>query len=73
MKISNLPQATSVSDDDVVPVVQGGKTKKLPRGVLEIPEGITLRDNTLYLILDGDIMGAGAEIPIVSTDQTLSY
>ena len=30
MKIGNLPQATVLNDEDVLPVVQEGKTKKIP-------------------------------------------
>lgn len=39
-KISELPPATSVGADDVVPLVQGGESKRLPVRVLgRVPPG----------------------------------
>lgn len=37
MKISELPKATSVNDVDVLPIVQDGETKQVPKDVLVPP------------------------------------
>lgn len=65
-KITQLPKATAVTDDDIAVIVQEGETRQIPRKVLAppAPDGIMLDGDTLRLSVDGVPIGAGEEIPV---------
>lgn len=68
MKISQLPKATAVKDADIIPIVQGGETKQVPKSVLVPPEPVTaddlqLVDGILQLTAKGEPLGEGVELP----------
>jgi hypothetical protein len=42
VKITDLPSATNVSDNDVLPIVQNGTTKKIAKSLLTQPGLVTL-------------------------------
>lgn len=46
MKISQLPQAAAVSNDDLLPIVQNGETKKVDRKTLvgDVPDDVSITD-----------------------------
>ncbi len=66
MKITKLPKATSVTNDDVTLIVQDGETRQIPRTLLAPPppDGIQLDGDTLYLTADGVPVGTGVALPI---------
>lgn len=65
MKISKLPEATAVNDMDVVPIVQGGKTKRITRTTFvgTVPTDLQIKDNRLQLTANDEAFGNGVEIP----------
>lgn len=65
MKITKLPKATSVTNDDVTLIVQDGETRQIPRTLLAPfpPDGIQLDGGTLHLTADGVPIGTGAQLP----------
>lgn len=64
MKISELPVAEKVNNDDVFPVVQDGETKKAPKGALQIPDDVGITDaGNLILTAGGGQIGAGVLLP----------
>lgn len=73
MKISELPVAEKVNNDDVFPVVQDGETKKAAKAALKIPDdvGVTSEGN-LILTAGGGQIGAGVLLPKTEVDQTYS-
>lgn len=74
MKISQLTQATAVTNDDLLPIVQNGETKKVTRETLigTVPDDVTFEDGKLHLIAEGKTVGDGADIPIPEVDQTIA-
>ena len=72
MKISNLPSATSVGDEDVIPVVQNGTTKKLPKGALALVDDVIIENGKIYLVVSGKKIGLGATIPQLYIDEKMS-
>ena len=72
MKISNLPSATSVGDEDVIPVVQNGTTKKLPKGALALVDDVIIENGKIYLVVSGKKIGLGAAIPQLYIDEKMS-
>lgn len=73
MKISELPVAEKVNNEDVFPVVQDGETKKAAKAALKIPDdvGVTSEGN-LILTAGGGQIGAGVLLPKTEVDQTYS-
>lgn len=72
MKISNLPQATTVSEEDFFPIVQGGQTKKLPKGILKIVNDVIIENGFIYLVVGNQKIGIGAKLPNSIVDETVS-
>ncbi len=72
MKISNLPQATSINDDDFFVVVQDGKTTKIQKKILEIADDIIIEDNRIYLVVNGQKIGVGMALPQLTADDEMS-
>lgn len=80
MKISELPTAERVTDDDFLPLVQNGETKKANRSqILEgVPDGITQENGVLQLTANGEKVGEGAHLPfwkesVEKPDTTLIF
>ncbi len=63
-KISELPEATTVNDTDIVPIVQDGETKKVKRELLipSPPDGLQMTDTLLQLTANGKAIGEGVHI-----------
>ena len=74
MKISELPQATELTGEELVPVVQNGETKKVTRAdfVGDVPDGIVIKDNTIALFSNGKKIGESAPLPKITVDSELS-
>lgn len=74
MKISELPQATEVTGEELLPVVQNGETKKVSRDNLvgTVPDGIRIETGTVTLLSNGETVGESASLPEVTVDGTLS-
>lgn len=65
MKISELPQATKVNDNDIIPVVQDGETKQASKQqfLLGTPNDLKLTDRLLQLTANGEAVGGGITMP----------
>lgn len=74
MKISELPQATEVTGEELLPVVQNGETKKVSRDNLvgTVPDGIRIETGIVTLLSNGETVGESASLPEVTVDGTLS-
>lgn len=73
MKISELPVAEKVNNEDVFPVVQDGETKKAPKEALQIPDDVGITDaGNLVLTVSGEKIGEGVPLPKTEVDQTYS-
>ena len=74
MKISQLPQASAETNEDVLPIVQNGETKKVTRKMFlgNVPDGVSVKDGKLQLIANGKPVGGGAELPVTTVDQTVT-
>ncbi|MGN1161639.1 MAG: hypothetical protein ACI4SX_05255 [Candidatus Fimenecus sp.] len=73
MKISELPRAEKVNNEDVFPVVQDGETKKAPKEALQIPDDVGITDaGNLVLTVSGEKIGEGVPLPKTEVDQTYS-
>lgn len=64
-KITELPQATAVTGEDVAVIVQGGVTKQVPRSVFapDAPDDLLLTDRLLQLSVNGEAVGTGVQLP----------
>lgn len=73
-KITQLPNATEVTDTDIAVIVQEGETRQIPRALLAPtpPDGLQFDGNTLHLTENGVPVGTGAELPTVTVDAELS-
>ena len=65
MKISELPKATTVTDEDAIPLVQSGETKQASRKdfVGVVPNDLKLSDRLLQLTANGEAVGGGITLP----------
>lgn len=74
MKISELPQATEITGEEILPVVQNGETKKVNRDDLvgTVPDGIRIENGTVTLLSNGETVGESASLPEITIDGTLS-
>lgn len=74
MKITQLPNATAVTETDIAVIVQEGETRQIPRTLFAPtpPDGLQLDGNTLCLTENGVPVGTGAELPTVTVDAELS-
>ncbi len=72
MRIGNLPQATSINDDDFFVVVQNGKTKRISKEILKIADDIVIEDNRIYLVINGQKIGVGIDLPQMTADNEMS-
>lgn len=65
MKISELPKATTVTDEDTIPLVQEGETKQASRKdfVGAVPNDLKLTDRLLQLTANGEAVGDGITLP----------
>lgn len=73
MKISELPVAEKVNNDDVFPVVQDGETKKAVKAALKIPDDVGVTDEgNLILTAGGGQIGAGVLLPKTEVDTEMS-
>lgn len=65
MKISELPKATTVTDEDIIPLVQEGETKQTSRKdfVGVVPNDLKLSDRLLQLTANGKVVGEGTVLP----------
>ena len=65
MKISELPKATTVTDEDTIPLVQEGETKQASRKdfVGVVPNDLKLTDRLLQLTANGEAVGGGITMP----------
>lgn len=63
-KITELPNATAVNDTDLVPIVQDGETKQIPRGLFiqTPPDDLKITNNLLQLSANGEAVGAGITV-----------
>lgn len=73
-KITQLPKATVVNDTDIVPIVQDGETKQIPRGLLvpTPPDDLQITNNHLQLTANGETVGNGVDLPQITVDAELS-
>jgi hypothetical protein len=74
-KISQLPAATSVDGTEIVPIVQGGATKKVTGLILRNPAGPASGDltgnypnPTLAAITTAQTVGSATQVPVVTVD-----
>lgn len=65
MKISELPRATTVTDEDTIPLVQDGETKQASRKAVvgAVPNDLKLTDRLLQLTANGEAVGGGITLP----------
>ena len=64
-KITELPQASTVTGEDIAVIVQDGVTKQVPRSVLvhDAPDDLLLTDRLLQLGVGGTAIGNGVQLP----------
>lgn len=64
-KITELPQASTVTGEDIAVIVQDGVTKQVPRSVLvpDAPDDLLLTDRLLQLGVGGEAVGTGVKLP----------
>lgn len=64
-KITELPQASTVTGEDIAVIVQDGVTKQVPRSVLapDSPDDLLLTDRLLQLGVGGEAVGTGVKLP----------
>lgn len=75
MKISELAQATVINGEDVIPVVQGGETKKVNAETLlgKQPDDVTVtEEGKVQLTAKGEAIGDGAQLPKVTVDNVVT-
>lgn len=72
IKISELPQATSVGSSDIVPIVQGGTTKQATAGIINSPSFAVFSSLPASTITITASWNAGSKL-IPATSRTLTY
>lgn len=73
-KITQLPKATAANDADIIPIVQDGETKQIPRSLL-VPaplDDLQIDGNHLQLTANGETVGDGVDLPKITIDSELS-
>lgn len=71
IKISELPQATSVGSSDIVPIVQGGTTKQATAGMINSPSFAMFSASASSITITTS-WNAGSKL-ISATSRTLTY
>ena len=85
IKVSQMPEANNINDNDLFMIIQGGYNKKIPKELLGIPtkaHQINVGEDTDYRVNllktknlfdeqfhNGDIIGAAATLRITNTTQ----
>lgn len=71
IKISELPQATSVGSSDIVPIVQGGTTKQATAGMINSPSFAVFSASASSITITSS-WNAGSKL-IPATSRPLTY
>lgn len=74
MKISELPQTTELTGEELLAVVQNGETKKVTRDDLvgTVPDDIAIDKDKIALLSNGQKIGEGVSLPKITVDSELS-
>ena len=67
IKISELPQATSVGTSDIVPIVQGGTTKQATAGMIQPTIATSITSSST----NDEVAGAKAVYDIIGNVESI--